>query len=573
MALRSAKLLLAATLPLLLVAACSKPAPSVPPGPVTTPPIENPKPTDRTVDWWLAQMTTEEKVGQLLWFGLPGPEVSPEAAALVKEGKAGGFILFARNITDPDQVADLTGGLQRLTFERGRPTPGLFISVDQEGGLVERFKAPFTSWPGAMAIGATGNPSRARDVGAAIAQELKAVGINMNLAPDADVTNNPANPVIGVRSFGSDPVKVGEFVAEAVKGTQAEGISAVAKHFPGHGDTGTDSHLALPVIQADRKRLDQVELVPFRAAIQTTVDAIMVAHIAFPALEPDGLPATLSKRIITDLLKGELGFQGVVVTDAIDTMKAVTDHWGKTESFIKAVQAGADALLVTESFGEQATLYDAVLQAARSGQITQERLDDAVRRSLTLKAKRGLLPAEGAQAPVAQHPVKLDTEAHWNLAREIGAEALTIVRKGGLPLKLSTEQNLLVVSPSSLTTRNWGMTDLGLSLRDGHVNTTELLIDRTPTAEQAAAVRAAAGKAAAIVWAVDSPNQASRALINEIKPDVFVGLGEPFDIATLPVDSAYLAAYGFRPTNLQRTGAVILGLMEAKGRLPVTLQP
>lgn len=562
MAFRAAKLLLAAALPLLLVAACSRPAPT-----------ETPNSPTRTVDWWVDQLTIEEKVGQLFWFGLPGPDLSPEAATLVKEGKAGGFILFARNGTDPDKLADLTGGLQRLTFERGRPTPGLVISIDQEGGLVERFKAPFTSWPGAMAIGATGNPDRAAQVSRAIAQELKAVGINMNLAPDADVTNNPANPVIGVRSFGSDPAKVGQFVVAAVKGTQEEGVSAVAKHFPGHGDTGTDSHLALPVIQADRKRLDQVELVPFRAAIEANVDAVMVAHISFPALEPDGLPATLSTRIITDLLKTELGFQGLVVTDAIDTMKAVTDHWGKSESFIKAVQAGADALLVTESFGEQARLYDAVLQAARSGQISKERLDDAVRRNLALKAKRGLLPAEGAPAPVVKHPVNLATEAHWNLARAIGGEALTIVRKGGLPLKLTPEQNLVVVSPSSLAIRSGGLTDLALSLQDAHANLTEVLIARTPTAEQAAAVRAAASKGAAIVWAVDSPNQATRTLINEIQPTVFVGLGEPFDIATLPTGPAYLAAYGFRQTNLQTVGPVLFGLTEAKGQLPVTRQP
>lgn len=576
MASRPAKVLLSALLPLLLLVACGKPAPTVPPGPVTTPPVERPpveqppQEPARTIDWWMEQLTLEEKVGQLFWFGLPGSEVSPEATALVKAGQVGGFILFARNVTDADQVADLTTGLQRVTFERGRPTPGLVISIDQEGGLVERLPAPFTSWPGAMAIGATGNPSRALDVGSAIAQELKAVGINMNMAPDADVNNNPANPVIGVRSFGSDPAKVGEFVTAAVKGTQAESVSAVAKHFPGHGDTGTDSHLALPVIHADRQRLDQVELVPFRAAIAADIDAIMVAHIAFPAIEPDGLPATLSKRIITDLLKGELGFQGVAVTDAIDTMKAVTDHYGKAESFVMAVQAGADALLVTESFGEQATLYDAVLQAVRSGQISKERLDDAVRRNLALKARRGLLPAEGAQAPVVKHPVAI--EAHQQLANDVGAEALTIVRGGQAALQLAPNASLLVIVPSTLPVGPDGLTALGRSLKQVHANLTEIRIDRTPTAEQAEAVRRAASTAGGIVWGSDWPNQATRALMAEIRISYFVGLSEPYELASLPAGPGYLAAYGYRAPNLQAVGPVLFGQVQAKGRLPVTLQ-
>jgi beta-N-acetylhexosaminidase len=551
---------------LLLLTACSKPTPGPPPAP---------QPPARTIDWWASHLTLEEKVGQLFWFGLPGPDLSPEAAALVKEGKAGGFILFARNAQDPDQVADLTSGLQRLTFERGRPTPGLVISVDQEGGLVERFKAPFTSWPGAMAIGATGNPERAAQVGAAIAQELKAVGINMNLAPVADVNNNPANPVIGVRSFGADPAQVSQFVAAAVQGTQAEGVSAVAKHFPGHGDTGVDSHRALPVIRADRHRLDQVELVPFRAAIRAGVDAVMVGHISFPALEPDGLPATLSPRVIRDLLKGELGFQGVVVTDAIDTMKAITDHWGKSESFIKAVQAGADALLVTESFGQQAALYEAVLEAVQSGQISAERLDDAVRRNLALKAKRGLLRGVGGGAPEVKHPVSLGTSGlHQRLADEVGRDALTLVKGTGLPPDLTGTLPLLVVSPSFLPVGADGLTDLGRSVKQVYMKVTEVRIDRKPTAEQIQAVRQAAVDVAGIIYAVDGVTGAHQTLISELAASrrfALVGLGEPYDLADVPTVPTYLATYGYRAPNLRSVGVVLLGKGPARGRLPVSL--
>src|SRR5690606_667232 len=253
----------------------------------------------------------------------------------------GGVILFARNIRDPVQVANLTRSLQQLAQSSGARIP-LFIATDQEGGIVARLRSPAAVMPGAMALGAASSPELAYEAGRSTARQLLAVGINMNFAPVVDVNNNPANPVIGVRSFGEDPELVAELGAAFIRGQQEEGVISTAKHFPGHGDTDTDSHIALPRADHPRVRLDQVELVPFRAAIAAGVDAIMTAHVTFPSIDPTpGLPATLSHRVLTGLLREELGHEGLIVTDAME-MQAITANFGIAEAAVRAVEAVGD---------------------------------------------------------------------------------------------------------------------------------------------------------------------------------------------------------------------------------------
>ena len=566
----------------LLLTGCARSAP-----PATQPPggtDDTPDEEVRTVDWWLQQLTLEEKVGQLFWFGLEGESLTPQAESLIREGKVGGFIFFARQGSDPVQLRRLTEQMQALTYEHGRPYPGLIIAVDQEGGLVERWTSPFTSWPGAMAIGATGSAEYAEQVYAAIAEELAAVGLNLNLAPDADVSNNPLNPVIGIRSFGEDPEQVGRLVTAAVRGTQSLNVGATVKHFPGHGDTTTDSHLALPTVDHPWERLDQVELVPFRRAIEADVDVIMSAHITFPAVDPDGLPATLSPKVIQGLLKDQMGFQGVVVTDAIDNMAAITDQWGLEEALIMAVNAGADALLVTESFDQQAALYQTVLAAVQDGRISAERLDDAVRRHLRVKARRGLLPGKDAApaAPAAESEIMaaLKSEAHRQLAYQVGADALTLVRNRHLPLHLADDELVLAVAPSGSELEAEGQgarTALGAGLMKHHAKVAEVVLDRRPTEEQMAEVRALAADAAAVVYAAYNPGDYAghQALIRELiatgKPVVVVGAGEPYDLLSLPEIETYVAAYGCRAPNLYGVGAMVFGKAPAKGRLPVSI--
>jgi beta-N-acetylhexosaminidase len=570
------RLLFSAALIGALTAGCARPAPQTPPPAPSAPVVE-----ERSVDWWLNHLTLEEKVGQLFWFGLKDAVLEYETEQLIKEGKAGGFIFFARQGSQPATLKALTDNMQALGQARERATPGLVISIDHEGGIVQRWEAPFTSWPGAMAIGATGSEEYARKVGEALAQETRTVGLNMNLSPVADVNNNPANPVIGVRSFGEDPAQVGRLVTAFIQGAQGQNVSAVAKHFPGHGDTNTDSHKALPIVNHSLERLEQVELVPFKAAMAADVDAIMSAHILFPAVAKDGLPGTLSPDVLTGLLKGKLGFKGVVVTDAIDSMKAITDQFGMEKALVMAVQAGADALLVTDSFGLQAAYHGIVLQAVKDGKITEARLNDAARRNLELKAKRGLLPKAGAKyTPPPAAPGDIGSEAHKQLANQLGADALTLVRNKNLPLNLAPNQLVLAIGPSysaSVPVTPEVSTALGAGIKAMHPAVNEITLGRRPDAGSVAVVKAAAEKAAAIVYAVTNSHnypehqQLLKDLIATGKPVIVVGMGEPYDLTALPEIQDYVAAYSYQAPSLQGVGALLFGKATPKGKLPVTI--
>ncbi|MEH1094429.1 glycoside hydrolase family 3 protein [Micromonospora sp. CPCC 205739] len=287
----------------------------------------------------------------------------------------GAVVLFARNVVEPGQLAELTATLRA---ER----PDVLVAIDEEAGDVTRIESALgSSRPGNFALGAVDDPELTEEVARDLGVELAALGVTLNYAPDADVNNNPANPVIGVRSFGADPQLVARHTAAWVRGLQSAGVAACAKHFPGHGDTQVDSHHDLPRIGADRARLDAGELVPFRAAVAAGVQAVMTGHLLVPALDEE-LPATLSPRILGDLLRDELGFSGVVVTDAVE-MRAVTDRYGFAGAAVRALAAGADAVCVGgERADEDAArhLRDAIVAAVVAGELPEERLAEAAKR-------------------------------------------------------------------------------------------------------------------------------------------------------------------------------------------------
>ncbi|MBM7086119.1 glycoside hydrolase family 3 protein [Micromonospora humidisoli] len=287
----------------------------------------------------------------------------------------GAVVLFARNVVDPHQVAALTATLRA---ER----PDVLVAIDEEAGDVTRIESGRgSSRPGNLALGAVDDPTLTEDVARDLGVELADLGVTLNYAPDADVNINPANPVIGVRSFGADPHLVARHTAAWVRGLQSAGVAACAKHFPGHGDTRVDSHHDLPRIAASRARLDAGELVPFRAAVAAGVQAVMTGHLLVPALDPD-LPATLSPRILGDLLREELGFSGVVVTDAVE-MRAVADRYGFAGTAVRALAAGADAICVGGERADEATaryLRDAIVAAVLAGELPEERLAEAAKR-------------------------------------------------------------------------------------------------------------------------------------------------------------------------------------------------
>ena len=305
--------------------------------------------------------------------------VAPEATLeLVRRG-LGGVILFARNVSSPEQVAELNRQLKAATPGR------LLSSVDQEGGRVARLRAPWTLWPPMRQLGETGDEALAHEVGRVLGVELKSCGFDLDYSPVLDVDSNPANPIIGDRSFSRDPAVVGRLGAAMVRGLQALNVAACGKHFPGHGDTAQDSHLELPRLPHGLDRLRQVELPPFRAAIEAGLATIMTAHVVFEALDP-GVPATMSERAIDGLLRRELGFGGVVISDDLE-MKAVHDRFPMAEVVERALNAGVDAFLCCQRLDLQHEVIGHIIQAVESGRVPRARLEQAARRMEQLQQR------------------------------------------------------------------------------------------------------------------------------------------------------------------------------------------
>ena len=331
-------------------------------------------------------------VGQLAIVGFDGQELPPETRALAREFDLGGVIYFARNVESPEQVAELS----RRSRELARETP-LWISVDQEGGRVARLRRPFTEWPPMNTLGRSGNEQLAERFARALARELRAVGVNLDYAPVLDIHTNPQNPVIGDRAFAEKAEDVARFARVVIRALQSEGIAACGKHFPGHGDTSTDSHLELPVLEHAPDRFDAVELVPFRAAVDEDVACIMTAHVLVPAFDAQ-LPATLSSRVVDAILKKRLGYRGIVISDDLD-MKAISATWTPAESMVAALAAGCDAvLLCAPKPDEQAEALEAVIHAVENRRLPMSRIDDALARQHRVKARFLARPAPAAPA-------------------------------------------------------------------------------------------------------------------------------------------------------------------------------
>jgi len=327
-----------------------------------------------------------EDLGQMFIAGFDGTEPPEDLVREVSDGRIGGVILFRWNIKDPRQVAAIC-----RTLHEAAPGPFL-ITVDQEGGDVFRLGEPFTIFPGAGDLGRIGSEDLVRRVGMAVAEELRSVGINCNHAPVVDVHTNPNNPIIGARSFSPDPDVVARLGEAMIGGLQAGGVAATAKHFPGHGDTSLDSHIELPVVDHDRKRLSRVEIPPFRRAAEAGVAMIMTAHVLYTALDP-ARPATLSPLIINDILRREMGYDGVVITDSL-SMKAISDQWGTGQACIEAVRAGVDLLLCTESLELALAGRKALENALNVGELEEESIKTAVRRIKELKIRFRISPDE-----------------------------------------------------------------------------------------------------------------------------------------------------------------------------------
>ena len=353
------------------------------------------------------------RVGERFMVGFDGLAASPDVKRMIREFGVGHVVLFERNVDAPEQVAELVRELQVVARDAGHTLP-LLVAVDQEGGRVARLREPWTVWPPMRAVGRIGSEDIARKVGAALATELSACGIRYDFAPDVDVDTNPQNPVIGDRSFGDDPALVGRLGAAVVRGLQEGGVAACAKHFPGHGDTDLDSHLELPAVDHPRPRLDEVELPPFRAAIEAGVASIMTAHVLVRELD-DTVPATLSPRVVDGLLRKEMKYGGVIVSDDLE-MKAVASHWGVGQGAVKAAQAGCDLLPVCTSVDAQVEAMESVIRALETEALPWGAMDDACARIRRLKEKY-LLPYRAPDPRAAREAAGAAERA--GLSREI----------------------------------------------------------------------------------------------------------------------------------------------------------
>ncbi|MER5499106.1 glycoside hydrolase family 3 protein [Streptomyces sp. NPDC002561] len=544
----------------------------------------------------ISGMTLEEKVGQLFVMRVYGHSATePDqadidanlaeigvrtAAEMIAKYHVGGIIYFAwaHNTRDPHQIADLSNGIQRAGLAGPTPLP-LLVSTDQEHGIVCRVGEPATLMPGAMALGAGGSRSDTRRAGQIAGAELAAMGINQNYAPDADVNVNPANPVIGVRSFGSDPQSVAAMVAAQVKGYQSSGIASTAKHFPGHGDTSTDSHTGLPVINHTREQWAELDAPPFRAAIAADIDSIMTAHIVVPALDPAEDPATLSHPILTGILREELGYDGVVVTDSLG-MEGVRTKYGDDRVPVLALKAGVDQLLNPPSLD---VAWNAVLAAVKNGELTEARLDESILRVLRLKAKLGLFDDPFVSRRGVDRTV--GTRAHLAAADRIAERTTTLLANEGavLPLSRRSHKNLLVVgadpaSPSGTT--GPPTTTLATAFGELGYAATALSTGTAPTkAKIDEAVAAARGKDAVVVATYNvSATSAQRTLVSALAatgvPVITVAIRNPYDIAQLAGTGfvANLATYSWTDVELRAAARVIAGRVEPRGTLPVPVQ-
>jgi len=523
---------------------------------LTTQPSNHPTTHNLSISQTLSDLSLEQQVGQVMMVGFDGTTLAPELRQLISDLHIGGIVLFERNIESPSQVAQLTQDLQALA--RDNSDPGLLIAIDQEGGVVARLKEPrgFTEFPGAMAIAATGDVENAKRIARAQAEELRAVGIHINFAPDLDVNNNPANPVISTRSFGSDPGRVAEFGAAYIEATQDAGILAVGKHFPGHGDTGIDSHVALPTVPHDRARLERIEFVPFRVAMKARVAGIMSAHVTFPAIEPRGIASTLSPRVLTQLLRDEMQYDGLILTDSLEMGALATSGYPPPIAAATALQAGADVLLFNTTLDNYRAVHAEILNWVRAGKIPQARLADAVRRILLAKER---VAALAASRPGIDRVGAPETK---NLARTVARQAVTLVRDEAHLLPLKPESKFLIVE-----TGTFGLGKL--------MGATTMQVSAQPTLSEITTVTSVASDGRTVIVATSdvAKNSQQANLVAALKkinaPTIVVAMRSPYDLLYLNGVSTYIAIYGANPPMIEALADVLLGKIQARGKLPV----
>ncbi|HEX3155275.1 MAG TPA: glycoside hydrolase family 3 N-terminal domain-containing protein [Candidatus Angelobacter sp.] len=521
-------------------------------------------------------MTIEQAAGQQFLLTFESREEPPKQFLdVLQHNHVSGVVLFRhKNMGSLTELRGLTHALQRAAAEFGQPP--LLIAADQEGGQLVAVDHT-TPFPGNMALGAARSDKLAYKVGRAIGKELSAVGINVDFAPACDVNSNPLNPVIGTRSFGEDPKLVARMSAALIRGLQSAGVAATAKHFPGHGDTSSDSHRDAPMVRHNAKRIRSIELAPFRKAVNSGARLVMTAHIVVPALNGGSteLPATLSPEILRDLLRKKMGFKGVIVSDALD-MHAMEQGPGYIAETMAAVAAGIDLLLFNHDLARVEPACSNLVQAARRGLLSPDEIHASARRIMALKNWLKRQP----QQPLAV----IECKEHLQLAQEVARKSITLVRDTArqLPLRISSDQKIAVAipRPEDLTpadTSSYVKPALADALRRYHPRVDEFSFAMSPSVGEIGALSERLAEYGVVVIgtinATAHPAQAElvKKLLKQQVGVITVALRMPYDLAAYLEASTYLCTYSILPPSMEALAEALFGRIACPGKLPVSI--
>ncbi|MBM7662157.1 beta-N-acetylhexosaminidase [Bacillus mesophilus] len=528
-------------------------------------------------------LSLRQKIGQLMVCGFQGDSSSDitDIETLIKDYHVGGIILFGRNIGSPIETLELTTTLQRLAKESNQQEP-LLISIDQENGMVRRLGEGTTSFPGSMLLAATRDENLTYEIGRATARELKALGINWNLAPVVDINNNPDNPVIGVRSFGETAEAVSLFSKASMKGMQTEGVITTLKHFPGHGDTHVDSHLALPVITHSVKALENLELIPFKDCIESEADTVMTAHVYFPALEPEeNRPATMSYKVITELLRNKLGFKGVVTTDCLE-MKAISDSPGTALGAVEAIKAGVDLIMISHVSSLQIEAIEAIVAAVENGDISEQRIDESYHRVHILKNKY----LSWNDIPLNSEEIKVSdvvgNKQHHQLAENALKKGITIVKNNGNVIPIKEGNKVVVIYPTAsyltlVEEEGYSKNELGMIVRDMDPHATIIPISNDPSMVEIDQLIGKVTEFDTILVGTLSArtSDGQTALLHQLmktgKSLIVLAMRNPYDLAIAHDAQAFITTYEFTANALNMAVKAIYGKEIVSGTLPITI--
>jgi len=515
-----------------------------------------------------------DPIGYKLMLAFAGRTPPARIREWIAARRVGGFSLFRpHNYDNPGQVRELTAALQHAARAAGQAP--LLIATDQEGGQLAAMGEGTTQFAGNMALGATRDPELARRVGQALGRELAAMGVNVNYAPVLDLNTNPRNPSLGIRAFGDDPTLAATLGAALVEGMQSAGVAATLKHFPGKGEAAVDSHYKMPVIAHSRERLDAVEFPPFHAGIAAGARLLMTGHFALPALTgTSAYPATVARRVMTDFARGELGFDGVIITDALD-MGAITQGAGQIIDVIAAVRAGVDLMLVMLDADTQERLYGGLQLAYTRELIDDSHVKPSVERILALK--------EWAAAQPQPDLAVVGCVEHRALEAELARRSITLVRDTAnlLPLRLSPDARIAAVmpQPKDLTPADTSSTvapHLAAALRAYHPHVDEFITNHLPGDDEITALRdRVAGYDLLVLGTINASMQPEQAaLANELLrlglPTVTVALRTPYDLSVYPAAQTHLCTYSIQPASLDALAGALFGDFSPTGQLPVT---